>query len=69
MTYDAQRFQLAIQSLEDHCHTILEAHAEVPGSLLQPIRDCAFVLAELEVKLETTSASNGEGSTDGETRA
>lgn len=62
-SWDLQRFLTATQSLEDHCHTVLEAHAEVPEEYKSKIRDCALTVGDLNAKLETLKGDeeNGKG--------
>lgn len=52
MTFDVQRYRIALQSLEDHCHTILEAHAEVPLEWTFPIHEASKALTKLLQQLD-----------------
>jgi nitrate reductase assembly molybdenum cofactor insertion protein NarJ len=52
MSYNAQGFSLAVHSLEDHLHTVLEAHPSTPGDYLNTLKNVAEILYSLGQELE-----------------
>ncbi len=51
-SWDRDRFRNGLQSLEDHCHTLLEAHAEAPQQYLETVQVSALALERCRLRVE-----------------